>query len=235
MDEPEVPLAESTTRLEAFSDGVFAIAITLLVLEIRVPHPETAAAAGHLWAGLAALWPSYLAFLFSFFVILVMWVNHHELMRLVRAVDYPLLFANGLVLLLVTFVPFPTAVLAQHLATSEATAAVAFYCGTFFLISLTWGLLFLTIARRRLFRPEVAAATVARIRRAYAIGPIVYAAATAAAFVHVVLGLVLNTSLWILWIRLCYRSVQEAEEALGPARPEAVETPRPWDAPFKQE
>src|SRR5438093_4481800 len=136
MDAPEVPLAESTTRLEAFSDGVFAIAITLLVLEIRVPHPETAAAAGHLWAGLAALWPSYLAFLFSFFVILVMWVNHHELMRLVRAVDYPLLFANGLVLLLVTFVPFPTAVLAQHLATSEATAAVAFYCGTFFLISL---------------------------------------------------------------------------------------------------
>src|SRR5213594_3320476 len=155
MNAPEVPLAESTTRLEAFSDGVFAIAITLLVLEIRVPHPETAAAAGHLWAGLAALWPSYLAFLFSFFVILVMWVNHHELMRLVRAVRYPFLFANGLVLLTVSFVPFPTAILAEHLNTREAGAAVAFYCGTFIVNALAWALLFWTIVRQHLFRADV--------------------------------------------------------------------------------
>lgn len=209
-DTRAIAVAESTTRVEAFSDGVFAIAITLLILGIRVPQPG-AEAGRHLWASLGALWPSYLAFLFSFFVILVMWVNHHELMRLVRAVDYPLLFANGLVLLLVTFVPFPTAVLAQHLASREATTAVAFYCGTFFLISLSWGVLFLTIAGRGLLRPEVTAATVARVRRAYVIGPIVYAVATAATFIHVALGLVLNTSLWILWIRLCYRSVREID------------------------
>src|SRR5205823_8450239 len=110
-------MAEGTARVEAFSDGVFAIAITLLILEIRVPP---AGGAGGLWAGLLALWPSYVAFLVSFFVVLVMWVNHHELMRLVRVVTYPLLFANGLLLLTVTFVPFPTAVLAQHLATPEA-------------------------------------------------------------------------------------------------------------------
>src|SRR5438105_2912333 len=110
-------MAEGTARVEAFSDGVFAIAITLVILEIRVPP---AGAAGGLWAGLLALWPSYVAFLLSFFVVLVMWVNHHELMRLVRVVTYPLLFANGLLLLTVTFVPFPTAVLAQHLATPEA-------------------------------------------------------------------------------------------------------------------
>lgn len=119
---------EPTSRLEAFSDGVFAIAITLLILEIRVPH---AGAEGDLWAGLVALWPSYLAFVLSFFVILIMWVNHHELMRQVRAVGYPFFFANGFVLLTVTFVPFPTAVLAEHLATAEARAAVTFYCGTF--------------------------------------------------------------------------------------------------------
>lgn len=74
-------MAESTTRVEAFSDGVFAIAITLLILEIPVPHPGAQGADRTLWAALAARWPSYLAFVFSFFVILISWVNHHELMR----------------------------------------------------------------------------------------------------------------------------------------------------------
>lgn len=122
-------MISDTDRTEAFSDGVFAIAITLLILEIRIPDLGTGDAGPGLWVALAALWPSYLAFALSFFTILIMWINHHEIMRLVRRVDYPFFFANGLVLLTVTFVPFPTAVLARHLATSEATAAVAFYCG----------------------------------------------------------------------------------------------------------
>src|SRR5437899_11833967 len=140
-------MTEAPGRVEAFSDGVFAIAITLLILEIRVPHVEHG-----LWAGLLALWPSYVAFLMSFVVILIMWVNHHELIRLVRAVGYPFLFANGLLLLTVTFVPFPTAVLAEHLATPDAPAAAAFYCGTFIINALAWGLLFWTIVRGRLYR-----------------------------------------------------------------------------------
>src|SRR5437867_9045135 len=69
-------MTESPSRVEAFSDGVFAIAITLLILEIRVPHGEQG-----LWDELLALWPSYIAFLMSFVVILIMWVNHHELLR----------------------------------------------------------------------------------------------------------------------------------------------------------
>ena len=131
--------AGGTGRVEAFSDGVFAIAITLLVLEIPVPHAGVDASSAGLWTALGALWPSYLAFVLSFFVILIMWVNHHELMRLVRAVDYPFLFANGFLLLMVTFVPFPTAVLAEHLATADGAAGVAFYCGSFAFSSLTWG------------------------------------------------------------------------------------------------
>ena len=154
---------EPTSRLEAFSDGVFAIAITLLILEIRVPP---AGVEGGLWVRLVALWPSYLAFGFSFFVILVMWVNHHELMRLVRAVGYAFLFANGLLLLTVTFVPFPTAVLAEHLATTEASTAVTFYCGTFVVNSLAWGLLFAAIVRGRLFRADVDAGTIGQARGA---------------------------------------------------------------------
>jgi TMEM175 potassium channel family protein len=208
-------MTESTSRVEAFSDGVFAIAITLLILEIRVPHEGVP---GGLWRALRDLWPSYLAFALSFFVILVMWVNHHELLRLVRAVSYPLLFANALVLLSVTFVPFPTAVLAEHLNTPDARGAVAFYCGMFVFNSLTWGLLFTAIVRSRLFRDDVDAATIARIRRAYIAGPLVYVAATLVALIRPFVGLALNASLWLLWIRLCYRTTHEANVVHGPPR-----------------
>jgi len=204
-------VAEGTARVEAFSDGVFAIAITLLILEIRAPE---AGAAGGLWAGLLALWPSYVAFLLSFFVILVMWVNHHELMRMVRVVTYPLLFANGLLLLTVTFVPFPTAVLAQHLATPEAKVAVAFYCGTFVVNSLGWGLVFSTMVRGRLFHAGVDAGTIQRVRRAYLVGPLVYVVATLVALRQPLLGLALNGSLWLLWIRLGYRETAEGRRRL---------------------
>ncbi len=214
-------MAEGTERAEAFSDGVFAIAITLLILEIKVPHAGTGGAAA-LWAGLVALWPSYLAFLLSFFVILIMWVNHHELMRLVRGVGYPFLFANGFLLLMVTFVPFPTAVLAEHLATGAAIAAVTFYCGTFIVISLTWSVLFASIVRGGLLHPEVEQATVTRIRKAYIAGPLVYTAATLIALVKPVIGLTVNASLWLLWIRLCYRSTHEAAEELDEERSGAI-------------
>ena len=194
-------MTESTTRLEAFSDGVFAIAITLLILEIKVPHADHG-----LWAGLAALWPSYLAFGMSFIVILIMWVSHHELLRMIDRVNYPILFANGLLLLTVTFVPFPTAVLAEHLPTPEASSAVAFYCATFAVNGLVWNLLFRTMVRSGRLHPHVNAETIAGVRRAYNLGLTVYLAAAALAFVQPWLGLLLNVSLWVLWIRLGYRS-----------------------------
>ena len=199
---------ENATRIEAFSDGVFAIAITLLILEIKVPGPARDAAA--LWAGLLALWPSYLAFLFSFVVILIMWVNHHELLRMVSGVNYPFLFANGMLLLCITFLPFPTAVLAAHLSSPDARAAVAFYCATMFVSSLMWNALFVTIVRYGLLRSSVSAETVARVRRAYYGGVLVYLAATLLAFVKPWLGLAVNVSLWVLWIRLGYRAVRTA-------------------------
>src|SRR3989441_11196149 len=142
-------MTESPTRVEAFSDGVFAIAITLLILEIRVPHVEHG-----LWAGLLALWPSYVAFLMSFVVILIMWVNHHELLRMVRGVNYPFLFANGLLLLTVTFVPFPTAVLAANLATPDAEAAGALYPATLAAQAMWWHRRLATIQRGASRRPE---------------------------------------------------------------------------------
>jgi uncharacterized membrane protein len=202
-----VSAAESTTRVEAFSDGVFAIAITLLILEIRVPPADRG-----LWAGLLALWPSYVAFLLSFIVILIMWVNHHELLRMVQGVSYPFFFANGFLLLTVTFVPFPTAVLAAHLGTPDAKIAVAFYCGSFVVNALVWNLLFWTIVKHGLVRPDVTAETIAKVRRAYYAGPIVYLVAMLVALVQPGAGLLINISLAVVWIRLCYRKTEEARE-----------------------
>ena len=115
-----------TNRLEAFSDGVFAIAITLLVLEIKVPPPGTA-----FGMELFRLWPSYLAYVVSFLVIGAIWINHHAMFRHIVRVDDTLLLLNVLHLMLIAFLPFPTAVIAQafHRGTDEPAAA-AFYGGT---------------------------------------------------------------------------------------------------------
>ena len=127
---------KETGRVEAFSDGVFAIAITLLVLEIKVPKLPHTVSSEALASALLDLWPSYLAFLLSFFAILIMWINHHGLFNLVRRVNHSFLYANGFLLLLVSFVPFPTSVLAEYLDGRALNTAAAFYCGTFIFISI---------------------------------------------------------------------------------------------------
>ena len=204
-------MTEGTSRIDAFSDGVFAIAITVLILEIRLPH---AGVEGSLWTGLVALWPSYFAFAFSFFVILVTWVSHHDLMRLVRATSRPLQLANGFALLYVTFIPFPTAVLAANLGGSEVSTAVAFYCGTFVVGSGAFNLLVATIARGQLFRPEVDAQTIGRVRRGYRITFMIYVAATLIALVAPWWALALNVAVRLHLLRIRYQPAPSAARPL---------------------
>ncbi len=134
-----------TSRLEAFSDGVFAIAITLLIIEVRVPHAEE----GGLAAALAQQWPSYVAYATSFAVIGIMWVNHHALIQVVAVVDRPLLFLNLLLLMFVAFVPFPTALLAENLQAppSDAHIAAAVYSANGMLNAIGFNLLWRWIVR----------------------------------------------------------------------------------------
>jgi len=167
----------STGRVEAFSDGVFAIAITLLVLEIRPPeHGEESLA-----QGLVDLWPSYLAYTLSFVTIGIMWLNHHEVMRLVRTVDRTFLLLNMLLLLLVAFIPFPTNVLADFLQDGgERGAAAFFYAGSFATTAVVYNGLwhYLRRHRVRLLERHVADEEVEAITRSYLIGPTVYGLAT---------------------------------------------------------
>jgi TMEM175 potassium channel family protein len=172
----------STGRVEAFSDGVFAIAITLLVLEIRPPeHGEQSLA-----HGLVDLWPSYLAYTLSFVTIGIMWLNHHEVMRLVRTVDHGLLLLNMLLLLLIAFVPFPTAVLADFLQDGgERGAAAFFYAATFATTAVIYNAFwhYLRRHRVRLLERHVPHAQLAAITRSYLIGPTVYGLAALVALV----------------------------------------------------
>ena len=199
------PVEKETGRVEAFSDGVFAIAITLLILEIKVPHFPGGATNAQVLRALVALWPSYVAFLLSFFAILIMWINHHGLFRLIHRVDSPFLYANGAMLLLVTFVPFPTALLAAYLGQPGEHVATAAYCGTFVLVSVAFNAFWEVATGRGLLKRGVSEKHVAKIRNAYRFGFVVYVAAALLALWRPVVGLGLCLSLWIFWIVLDYQ------------------------------
>lgn len=142
-----------TGRIEAFSDGVFAIAITLLVLEIGVPETDL----DDLWAGIADQWPSYLAYVTSFLTIGGIWMSHHAIFRRLKSADATVMKVNLLLLMLVSFLPFPTKLLAETInAPSEETAAVIFYGFVLLAISITSSLLWRHIAANRdLLEPDV--------------------------------------------------------------------------------
>lgn len=169
-----------TGRLEAFSDGVFAIAITLLVLDLHV-----SAAQGHLGAALAREWPHYATFTVSFLTIGIIWVNHHAQFELVGSVDRPLLFFNLLLLMVVVLIPFTTGLLAEHLhAGADQHIAAAVYSGTLLVMGLAFFALWARVARRRhLLAVELAPSEVRDLLVRNGIGQIGYTLAVVLAFV----------------------------------------------------
>ena len=177
---------KETGRVEAFSDGVFAIAITLLVLELKVPKGSP----GTLPASLAAQWPTYLSYLTSFTTILVMWVNHHQIFNHIRRTTGAFLFLNGLLLLFVTAVPFPTALVSDHLLGPDARTAAAVYSGTYLAIAIAFNALWrYASGGRRLIDPRSDQAGIDAITRNYRFGPLYYLTAFVLAFVSVAASL----------------------------------------------
>lgn len=118
---------KSTTRLEAFSDGVFAIAITLLGLEMKVPSVLESNENGGLARFLLRQWPVYASFFISFFIILVIWLSHHQLFKLVHSMNKPLYFSNALLLCIVILVPFTTELVAEYFNTVYRNIAILVY------------------------------------------------------------------------------------------------------------
>src|SRR5690242_6893282 len=192
----------STGRLEAFSDGVFAVAITLLVLEIHVPAGE------HLWHDLKEEWPSFAAFFVSFWVIGIIWVNHHGVLDHLKRADRGVLYCNLLVLMTVVFIPFSTALIAEHLKTGadEQTAALV-YSIAFLALAIAFGVLWTYITRHR--EKLGVGLTDEQVRRTtiiFLIGNPFYAVAVIVAFISPAAVLVINGLLALYYLVIGIRS-----------------------------
>jgi uncharacterized membrane protein len=168
-----------TNRLEAFSDGVFAVAITLLVLEINVPGGE------NLWHQLKEEWPSFAAFAVSFWVIGIIWVNHHGVIDHLRRADRGVLYLNLLVLMTVVFIPFSTELFAVHLKSGadEKVAAIV-YSSSFLAMGVSFGLLWTYVtSHREALGVSLTDEEVRSTRRSFLIGNPIYVLAFAMSFV----------------------------------------------------
>src|SRR5213080_1208400 len=178
--------------MEAFSDGVFAFAMTLLVLGLRDP---TIGSTGPLLQGLFGEWPAFLAFGISFTTILVNWLNHRNLFTYVRRIDGPFMLLNGLLLLATTLIPFTTSLVADHIkfADSDSGAAAQVYSGTFLFVALAWNLLWqYAIRHPGVLASSVSDAEIKTTTRQFIFGPTLYVVAFVAAFFSGIASLAIN-------------------------------------------
>ncbi len=181
-----------TARLETFSDGVFAIAATLLILEVH-------RAGGSVAHGLVHAWPSYVAYAISFLTIGIIWVNHHTVMQQIDRIDRTFLFINVVFLMIVAFSPYPTRVLAETLRDGSKAAAFA-YGLTFTLMAISFGTMWFYAARgRRLIATDADQRVVSGISRSFAPGWIVYAAATLSSLVSAYLAVALYAAIALFY------------------------------------
>ena len=189
-------------RLEAFTDGVVAIAITLLVLDLHVPRLDTINSSDELLHALRHEWPSFVGFVLSFVTIGVIWANHHAMFRHIRYANHWLLMLNLLFLFSVSLLPFSTALLAEYLPHSGAERRIAtvIYAGTFMLMSISFNLLWRYGTHHDGLRdPSSSSASVAAITRSYTAGFILYAIAFVLAWLVPLAGLAMMGGLALLY------------------------------------
>jgi uncharacterized membrane protein len=170
---------KETNRLEAFSDGVFAVAITLLVLNIKIPGVDAPASQvpndAQLWPMVLNEWPMLAAYVTSFATIGVMWINHHRLYTHIKRTNTMLLLLNLLLLLVIVFVPVPTALVAEYLVHSDQHAAALLYSGTYVIVAICFNLLWRYASyHNRLLATNADTRAVRAISIQYWFGPLPY-------------------------------------------------------------
>ena len=184
----------TTGRLGAFSDGVFAIAATLLILGVH----ETAGPLG--WS-LLHIWPSYVAYAVSFVTIGIIWVNHHTVFGQVANVDRRFLLINVTFLMLVAFIPFPTGLVAAHLRGSELEPAALAYGATLTVTAVLFNTLwFYAATGDRLLKPDADRRVVSGISRSYLPGPFIYLTATLVALASPIASVIMYAAITIFYV-----------------------------------
>lgn len=171
----------STSRVEAFSDGVFAVAITLLVLQFVVPDVQS----GKLLAALLGQWPQLVTYVASFLTVGVVWVNHHAIFKGLRAVDRTIQFINLVLLLCVVLVPYPTELLGHYLnSPQDGSVAAAFYAVVMTMMSISFQVLVAwALTHPQLLQAEVRVRNLRSVIPRFGLGLITYAVSIALAFV----------------------------------------------------
>ena len=207
----------STSRTEAFSDGVFAIAATLLVLELKVPQVEP----GELADALLGNWPSYATYVVSFLVIGIIWVNHHAVMERIRKVDRPLLFLNLVFLMAVALIPFPTALLADYLqAGHDERLASAVYGASMVLMGVTFGSIWAyAVLRGALLHEGVDRARARRSLWIFAVGSPLYVLAIGASLLSPTLALAIYALLALFYLFDVLPPLKQTDEEEGAGGP----------------
>ena len=193
----------TNTRLEAFCDAVFSIALTLLILEIKTPLAENIHSSDDLWTSLRHLLPSLFAFLLSFIVIIVSWVNHHATMKLVNKHTPYFIYANVFLLLTIVIIPFTTALLAEFCFTDAATPAVALYSFVILLTNIGW--IFLTrtaLQPHALTKSEAATLMMKRQSTQAKMAFVLYALCTVLAFWFPIIIAVVISLTFLAWLIL---------------------------------
>jgi uncharacterized membrane protein len=195
-------MAESNpnSRLEAFCDGVFAIALTLLIIDLKIPSTAKTDTTHDLWLAIVHLAPSLFAFILSFSVILITWVNHHGSLRLINKSTPEFIYANGFLLLTVVFLPFPTSLVGEYILTDHASPAVIIFDSTLALQALGWILITRTALRYQLAKDEKSTRSV---RKNGKFG--YYAVATYSAFAILAIWFpliifIITALIWIFWL-----------------------------------
>jgi uncharacterized membrane protein len=200
-------------RLEAFCDGVFAFALTLLIIDVRLPEKVAAPSASALWSLLGGLGPVVFAFLLSFAVILITWINHHNALRLVSRSSAAFMYANGLLLVGVVCIPFTTSLLGAFILTDAASPAVAVYNAILAAQAVGWIAVTGAALRDELAIDDTAVAELHK-RRQSAYGALVLYSGLAVSSLWLPRTVAILTAIsWMLWLALSLRASHRAPVA----------------------
>ena len=192
--------AHANARLEALCDGVFAIAMTLLIIDVTVPAAASIASSSELWRALQDLAPTVFAFVLSFGVILITWVNHHATLKLVNATSASFIYANGFLLLTVVAIPFTAGLLGEFLLTDHAAPAVVLYDAVLAGLAIGWILLTGAALKNGLTTDERSASTMRESRRNGYFAFALYSPLAVTALWFPLAIAIVTTVSWIFWL-----------------------------------
>jgi uncharacterized membrane protein len=187
-------------RLEAFCDGVFAIAITLLIIDIKIPSSVEIHNTSDFWLALKHITPSIFSFVLSFMIILITWVNHHNSIKLINKSSTSFIYANGFLLLTVAFIPFPTSLMGEYISTDHAAPAVILYNAVLALQAIGWILICGTALKNHLCKDEKSAQTIRKNGKFGYFAFTLYSICAITAFWFPLTIAMITFITWIFWL-----------------------------------